>query len=175
MITQLISTLVHFSTTPSPPSSADVIDGSPLIAFLPDSDDFWDNEHGRDCLFGMPREVYHNKFFSHFQKRRFHKCLMPDCGKTLDYDQSEMGKHFKRRHETWSLESYYDTYIKKKQVMGREICKFKTGGQFTWPKFSPENLPEFIPKLVPFFKKIVIQKELRNCLINGLKTCLRCS
>ena len=30
MITQLISTLVHFSTTPSPPSSADVIDVSPL-------------------------------------------------------------------------------------------------------------------------------------------------
>ena len=32
MITQLISTLVHFSTTPLPPSSADVIDGSPLRA-----------------------------------------------------------------------------------------------------------------------------------------------
>ena len=30
MITQLISTLVHFSTTPLPPSSTDVIDGSPL-------------------------------------------------------------------------------------------------------------------------------------------------
>ena len=32
MITQLISSLVHFSTTPLPPSGADVIDGSPLIA-----------------------------------------------------------------------------------------------------------------------------------------------
>ena len=33
MITQLISTLVHSSTIPLPPSSADVIDGSPLTAY----------------------------------------------------------------------------------------------------------------------------------------------
>ena len=43
------------------------------------------------------------------------------------------------------------------------------------PENLPENVSEFIPKLEPFFKKIVIQKELRNCLINGLKTHLRCS
>ena len=79
------------------------------------SEDFWDNDHGRDCLFGMPREVYHNKFFSHFQKRRFHRCLI--CRKNLDYDKSEMTKHFDTKHEGLSLECYYDNCVKRKQVI----------------------------------------------------------
>ena len=59
------------------------------------------------------------------------------------------------------------------------LCDYRPGvwskGAKKSPENLPENLPEFIPKLVTFFKKIVIQKELRNCLINGLKTRLRCS
>ena len=42
------------------------------------------------------------------------KCLM--CGKSIDYDQSEMRRHFRTRHEGWSLENYYDNFIRKKQV-----------------------------------------------------------
>ena len=38
------------------------------------------------------------------------------CGKSVDYDQSEMRKHFRTRHEGWSLENYYDNFIRKKQV-----------------------------------------------------------
>ena len=39
------------------------------------------------------------------------------CGKSIDYDQSEMRKHFRTRHEGWSLENYYDNFIRKKQVI----------------------------------------------------------
>ena len=43
------------------------------------------------------------------------------CGKSIDYDQSEMRKHFRTRHEGWSLENYYDNFIRKKQVIQRSL------------------------------------------------------
>ena len=64
----------------------------------------------------MPPDEYKRRYYTQYQKRRFHKCLMPGCGDVLDYDQSEMVSHFAMVHKGWSLEGYYNSFIMRRQV-----------------------------------------------------------
>ena len=74
-----------------------------------DSLDFWSH----DCLGGMPPAEYKKEHFTHYFRRRFHKCRVPECHKTMDWDRSKMTTHLKKNHPSLPLRRYYEEYVKK--------------------------------------------------------------
>ena len=74
-----------------------------------DSLDFWSH----DCLGGMPPAEYKKEHFTHYFRRRFHKCRVPECNKTMDWDRSKMTTHLKKNHPSLPLRRYYDDFVKK--------------------------------------------------------------
>ena len=72
--------------------------------------EFWSH----DDLGGMPPKVYKAQFYTHYYKRRFHDCRIPECRSKMDWDPSKMKKHFMQNHPGIKLRAYYETYVARK-------------------------------------------------------------
>ena len=66
----------------------------------------------------MPPSVYKKKYFTYydFRGKKTQDCMIPGCGKVMDWDRSKIKLHFKKSHPGTNLRAYYNDYIKNKQV-----------------------------------------------------------